>query len=173
VGEVDPRFVVHETAHWLVNHRDDAVLPGYLMIAAKAPAGRPLAELGAAALAELGPLLARTTRLLESEMGAKRVYCGRYGHSPGWPVHFHVMPVYAWVEEAFARDDRCRVLSELHRCGETRPDGADLTVFIWRRLTTAEGAVIAVPEGWSVAAAIAKLQTAFRRDDSQPPTKRS
>lgn len=80
----------------------------------------------------MGSVLAKVQRAL-SGLGAKRVYIGRYGHSPGHPLHFHVIPIYDWVEDLFWKDDRYRVLEQLaDGPGETPTDGAELTLFVWR-----------------------------------------
>ena len=92
-----------------------------------------LSELSPETLAELGPLLAKAQTVLGKLLGAKRVYIGRYGHTPGYPIHFHIIPVYEWVEELFWRDERYRLLQTFAEGpGETPTDGAELTFFIWR-----------------------------------------
>ena len=91
------RFVIHETEHWLVNHRCDTSYPGYLMVGARDPEATTLSKLDPEARAELGDLLAGCAHVLETRLGAMHVYCGRYGHEPGHTVHFHVLPVsVAW-----------------------------------------------------------------------------
>ncbi|AGS20820.1 HIT family hydrolase protein [Rhizobium etli bv. mimosae str. Mim1] len=130
--QIPERFHVAETHGWLVNHRMNAALPGYLMISSKTDTN-DLSELSEAALRELGPLLATAQDLLKRKLGAQRVYIGRYGHSPGYPIHFHVIPIYDWVEELFWKDSRYRVLQNFgDRPGETPTDGAELTLFVWR-----------------------------------------
>ena len=131
------QFVIHETEHWRVNHRCDTIYPGYLMVGAKAPRGESLSDLPFAAQAELGQLLARSSKLLRERMGAVKVYDGRYGHQPGHTVHYHVIPVYDWTISAYWRDDRYRVLQQFY--GNTPNvadredfDGADMILFIWR-----------------------------------------
>ncbi|MBB3397131.1 hypothetical protein FHX09_002596 [Rhizobium sp. BK538] len=52
---------------------------------------------------------------------------------PGYPIHFHVIPIYAWVEELFWSDDRYRLLETFaDGPGETPTDGAEMTLFVWR-----------------------------------------
>ena len=51
---------------------------------------------------------------------------------PGLPVHFHLIPLYDWVEELFWEDtlpDAPAVRRADHR---TPTDGAELTLFVWR-----------------------------------------
>ena len=130
--EVPERFHVLETSTWLVNHRINAALPGYLIVSSKT-ATTDLPCLSEDALHELGPLLASAQRALMQTLDARRVYMGRYGHSPGYPIHFHVIPIYDWVEDLFTKDDRYRVLRTFSDgSGETPTDGAELTLYVWR-----------------------------------------
>ncbi|MDL2405400.1 hypothetical protein PY650_06955 [Rhizobium calliandrae] len=64
--------------HWLVNHRVDAVLPGYLMVGSKVGANA-LHDLSADLLAPLGPILATIQQEIERLLRPKRVYIGRNG----------------------------------------------------------------------------------------------
>jgi diadenosine tetraphosphate (Ap4A) HIT family hydrolase len=129
---IPQRFHIAETEGWLVNHRINSALPGYLMVSSKTFAN-DLAELSSGTLAELGPLLAKVQTALKSGLGAERVYIGRYGHTPDYPIHFHVIPIYSWVEELFWNDARYRVLETLaNGPGETATDGAEMTLFVWR-----------------------------------------
>ncbi|EJC82881.1 HIT family hydrolase, diadenosine tetraphosphate hydrolase [Rhizobium leguminosarum bv. trifolii WSM2297] len=130
--QIPDRFLVAETDGWLVNHRMNSALPGYLMVSSKTDTN-DLSEIPDAALRELGPLLATVQGVLKRELEAQRVYIGRYGHSPGYPIHFHVIPIYDWVEELFWKDSRYRVLQNFaDGPGETPTDGAELALFIWR-----------------------------------------
>lgn len=89
--EIPEQFHVCETTGWLVNHRINSALPGYLMISSRSFTN-DLSELSPEALSELGPLLAKAQKALGAVLGAKRVYIGRYGHMPGYPIHFHIIP---------------------------------------------------------------------------------
>ena len=106
---IPQHFILHETEHWIVNHRLNSALPGYVMLGARANVSA-LHELPESALAELGPLLAKTQRIVETLFKPKRLYIGRYGHEPDHPIHFHVIPIYDWVEDLFWQDERYRVL---------------------------------------------------------------
>jgi diadenosine tetraphosphate (Ap4A) HIT family hydrolase len=130
--EVPHQFLICETSFWLVNHRTDSALPGYLMLGSKLPV-RDLSQLPQEALRELGPLLSEAEKALQTTLKPNRVYIGRYGHSPGYPIHFHLIPVYDWVEGLFWRDDRYRILERFAEAqGDPETDGAELTLFIWR-----------------------------------------
>ncbi|NNU62958.1 HIT family protein [Ochrobactrum soli] len=130
--EVPQNFHVFETDEWLVSHRIDSALPGYLIICSKTFTD-DLSDLSESALIELGPLLAMAQRAVKQELDARRVYIGRYGHTEGIPIHFHVIPIYDWVEELFWNDDRYRLLDNFAgNPGVTATDGAELTLYVWR-----------------------------------------
>jgi len=130
--KIPHRFQVFETDAWLVNHRVNSALPGYLMISSKTDIN-DLFDLPKGALEELGPLLAMAQKALKQDLHAQHVYIGRYGHSPGYSIHFHVIPIYDWVEKLFWKDDRYRLLQSFAEGpGETATDGAELTLFVWR-----------------------------------------
>ncbi|HCS44286.1 MAG TPA: hypothetical protein DIW52_15915 [Pseudomonas sp.] len=61
--EVAPQFIVHETAHRILNHHMSSALPGYLMLGSRTHVNS-LAELPDGALAELAGLLADVWREL-------------------------------------------------------------------------------------------------------------
>lgn len=158
--EIPRHFHIAETRGWLVNHRMNSALPGYLMIGSKTDTN-DLSDLPDAALAELGPLLARAQSALKGELNAKRVYIGRYGHTPGFPIHFHVIPIYDWVEELFWKDERYRLLENFARGpGETATDGAELTMFVWREFC--ERTDPPQVKGRSIPQTIALLRQAMR-----------
>lgn len=94
-----------------MNHRMNSALPGYLMISSKTDTN-DLSELSEGALAELGPLLAAAQKTMSQELHAERVYIGRYGHSPGFPIHFHVIPIHDWVEAPFWNYTTCGARSQ-------------------------------------------------------------
>lgn len=152
-------FVIHQTEHWTLNHRLDSALPGYLMLGSRARV-EAFHELPHAALLELGPLLAQVQQVMERVLEPRRLYVGRYGHVPGWPIHFHCIPVYDWVEELFWQDERYRLL-EAFAGGEpqTATDGAELTLFIWREFC--ERPDPPAIQGPVVDAVIARLRAAF------------
>jgi diadenosine tetraphosphate (Ap4A) HIT family hydrolase len=119
--------------HWVVNHRMDSALPGYLMLSAKQMTAS-LAALPAEALAELGWLQASVQRIIETTLKPQRVYIGRFGHETGYSLHFHFIPIYPWLETLFWEDDRYRALQAFGAgdSGSPQTDGAELTLFVWR-----------------------------------------
>lgn len=158
--QVDPAFILHNTEHWLLNHHTASKLPGYLMLGAKAPIDS-LADMPDAALSELGGLLALTQRVMEAQLKPKWLYISRYGHMPGFPLHFHFIPVYDWVEEAFWQDDRYRLLQSfgVQQTAQMLTDGAELTLFVWREF--GESATPPQVRGESVEHMITRLRAAF------------
>jgi diadenosine tetraphosphate (Ap4A) HIT family hydrolase len=154
-------FIVHETRHWQVNHHLASALPGYLMLAAKTPVDS-LAHLPAEALAELGGLLARTQQIMEQQLQPKWLYISRFGHAPGYPFHFHFIPVYSWVEALFWKDERYRALQEFASADNalSLTDGAELTLFVWREF--GERPVPPPIEGAGIDEVIEQLRAAFR-----------
>ncbi|WP_330214667.1 HIT family protein [Pseudomonas sp. AM8] len=159
--QIDPAYILFETEHWLLNHHLASKLPGYLMLGAKAPVDS-LADMPDAALAELGGLLAKTQRVMEAQLKPKWLYISRYGHLPGFPLHFHFIPVYDWVEDAFWRDERYRRLQDLgsQDLAKTLTDGAELTLFVWREL--GESLMPPVIKGLSVKQVIESLRVHLR-----------
>ncbi|AWM92906.1 HIT family protein [Pseudomonas sp. 31-12] len=131
--EVAAHFIILETEHWLLNHHLSSALPGYLMLGAKTHVNS-LAELPDAALAELGGLMANIQKTLELQLKPKWLYISRFGHDPRYPIHFHFIPVYAWVEDLFWKDARYRLLQTFASLenAQSLTDGAELTLFIWR-----------------------------------------
>ncbi|MFJ4158158.1 HIT family protein [Pseudomonas sp. NPDC089752] len=131
--DIPPRFIVHESRHWIVNHRMDSALPGYLMLSAKQKTNT-LSALPYEALAELGVLQARIQEIIESQLKPRRLYISRFGHEAGFSIHFHFIPVYPWVETMFWEDERYRSLQAFGSTESAQPetDGAELTLFVWR-----------------------------------------
>lgn len=158
--EIAPQFIIHETDHWIINHHLASALPGYLMLATKMQTSS-LAELSSDALAELGVLLARTQQTIERQLQPKRLYIGRFGHDPGWPIHFHFIPVHDWVEDLFWNDARYRQLETFAYAENalSSTDGAELTLFIWREF--GENPTPPKIQGPSIDEVITRLRSAF------------
>jgi len=131
-------FVVFESLHWRINQRVDAKLPGYLMMAPKDLNAVSFSAIAAEALIEMGPLLAKVTKAIEKHLHPLHLYVARYGHMGGHNLHFHIIPVYGWVAEAFRNDPRYHALQQFYTPGvytsgkDTGFDGAEMTLFIWR-----------------------------------------
>jgi diadenosine tetraphosphate (Ap4A) HIT family hydrolase len=128
-------LVILQTEDWVLNHRVDSALPGYLMLGARVPTN-DLSVLRPQALAQLGTLLANAQTALTAILKPEHLYIGRYGHSAGYSLHFHLIPICAWVRQLFFDDLRYRVLRDLtHHSGvldADKTDGAELTLYVWR-----------------------------------------
>ncbi len=153
-------FIVHETNHWTVNHHMASSLPGYVMLGSKAHANS-LTQLPAPALAELGGLMADIQSVLEAQLDPKWLYISRFGHDPRYPIHFHFIPVYEWVEELFWNDARYRLLETFgtQENAQTLTDGAELTLFIWREF--GESPTPPAIQGPSIDHVIERLRQSF------------
>ena len=137
--QIPEHLIIKETDHWIINHRVGSNLPGYLMVGSRMETTN-LHDLSAVALAELGPLLASAQQALLDLFKPEQIYMGRYGHMTGFSIHFHVIPIYTWVKEAFASNARYRVLQSFYTPGvrTSDPDGAELTLFVWREFCESE-----------------------------------
>jgi len=133
-------LVVFESRYWRVNQRAGAKLPGYLMMAPKDPCAVSFATICPEALIEMGPVLAKITQAIENHLHPRHLYVGRYGHTGGHPLHFHIIPVCDWLADAFHNDARYRALQQFYTPGvfcsgkDTGFDGAEMTLFVWREL---------------------------------------
>jgi diadenosine tetraphosphate (Ap4A) HIT family hydrolase len=128
-------LVILQTEDWVLNHRVDSALPGYLVLGARMPTN-DLSLLRPEALTQLGTLLANAQRALNTLLKPQHLYIGRYGHTAGHAIHFHLIPICGWVRQLFFDDPRYRVLSTLSRHSRAldadETDGAELTLYIWR-----------------------------------------
>jgi diadenosine tetraphosphate (Ap4A) HIT family hydrolase len=136
IFEPPSHLVILQTEHWMLNHRVDSALPGYLMLGARMPTN-DLCRMPPPALAELGSLLARAQEALTATLKPEHLYIGRYGHAAGHALHFHIIPVCAWVKRSFFSDPRHRDLRTFHQPSgaadaEDATDGAELTLYVWR-----------------------------------------
>ena len=118
---------MHETVHWRVNQRVDSTLPGYLIVGAKEQEATELAHLSQKALSEIGLVLGIVTGTLQRLFQPEHIHICRFGHDLHHTVHFHVIPIYGWVRQAYDR---------IAREGTTQvrypkfTDGTSLTLFV-------------------------------------------
>lgn len=156
-------LIILQTEDWILNHRVDATLPGYLMLGARVPCNS-LSQMSERALSQLGPLLAKAQHALESVLEPHYVYVGRYGHTAGHALHFHIIPVCAWVLRGLFVDPRYRLLQSLQsKTGPAQPDGAEVTLYIWREFCESPSPPPIC--GPSVNEAIAMLKACLRKGD--------
>jgi diadenosine tetraphosphate (Ap4A) HIT family hydrolase len=159
--EPPERLVILKTEHWVLNHRVDSALPGYLMLGARMFTN-DLSRMPPEALAELGPLLARSQQALDTILKPEHLYIGRYGHIAGYALHFHIIPVCGWVKQSFFRDPRYRVLRNFDQpshAGHTgdKTDGGELTLYVWREFC--ENPVPPPVSGPSIPEIVGRLKT--------------
>jgi hypothetical protein len=75
------------------------------------------------ALTQLGTLLANAQKALNTLLRPAHLYIGRYGHTAGHALHFHLIPICGWVRQLFFDDPRYRVLRTLsHHSGALDAD---------------------------------------------------
>jgi diadenosine tetraphosphate (Ap4A) HIT family hydrolase len=152
-------LLILQTEDWVLNHRVDSALPGYLMLGARMPTN-DLSLLRPEALGQLGTLLASAQKALNTLLRPQHLYIGRYGHTAGHALHFHLIPICGWVRQLFFDDARYRVLRTLARhsgapdADET--DGAELTLYVWREFC--ESAVPPPISGPSVPEVVERLK---------------
>jgi diadenosine tetraphosphate (Ap4A) HIT family hydrolase len=128
-------LVILQTEDWVLNHRVDSALPGYLMLGARMPTN-DLSLMRPQALAQFGTLLASAQNALNKILEPRHLYIGRYGHTAGHALHFHIIPICQWVRQSFFGDPRYRVLKGFQHSAEAdaadETDGAELTLYVWR-----------------------------------------
>lgn len=125
-------MVIKKTRFWVLNHRVNSALPGYLIMSSLITA-QQLHDLPEASLIEMSKLMAETEKALQDILSPNHVYIGRYGHTPDLAIHFHFIPVCPWVIDLFWQDQRYRTLQQFGTDSpQTATDGAELTLFIWR-----------------------------------------
>ena len=134
--EPPEHLAILRTEHWVLNHRADSTLPGYLMLGSRAHT-HDLSMMRMEALLELGALLARAQAALNTILKPEHLYIGRYGHMAGHAFHFHLIPICGWVKQSFFGDPRYRVLRNFYQPADDgaaidETDGAELTLYVWR-----------------------------------------
>ena len=92
-GAFEPpkHLVILQTEDWVLNHRVDTALQGYLMLGTRMPTN-DLSLLRSEALVQLGTLLANAQKALTAILKPEHLYIGRFGHTAGHPLHFHLIP---------------------------------------------------------------------------------
>ncbi|WP_426576958.1 hypothetical protein ACP179_22255 [Xenorhabdus stockiae] len=148
--------IILKTNNWIVNHRIDSSLPGYVILQSSHN-HMNLCDLSNKAIQEMGILMGYIEKTLKKFIFPKYIYIGRYGHTPNTPFHFHFIPVSQWILNLFWSDERYRILGDFGKSSESHlTDGAELTFFIWREFCEKE---ISPPvQGISVDEIIAALK---------------
>lgn len=91
-----PGGLIHETAHWLVEHCIGPLGVGTLIVKPRRHILH-VADLSGGEAAELGPLLRRVTGVVTELVEPEQVYVTLWSHSHAVPghIHFVVQPVTA------------------------------------------------------------------------------
>jgi diadenosine tetraphosphate (Ap4A) HIT family hydrolase len=99
-----PGGVIHEAAHWLIEHCVGPLGVGTLIVKPKRHVTR-VAELTAEEAAELGPLLRRSAAVVDELVAPEQVYTWLFSHAGGRPVHLHyvVQPATRTAMDEFGR----------------------------------------------------------------------
>jgi diadenosine tetraphosphate (Ap4A) HIT family hydrolase len=87
-----PGGVIHETAHWSVDHALTRWIGGWLIVKPKRHVEH-LAELSTEEAAELGPLIQAVSAAMARVLSPERVYVLSLGEEVHH-IHFHVIPRY-------------------------------------------------------------------------------
>ncbi len=124
--------VIFRSPHWILNHNLDAKIPGYLMLSPVSGASQ-FHDLAETALTDLGPVIALATQSILACFKPDYIFTSRYGVTPGVALHFHIIPIYAWIKDMLRDHPRYRCLDSLYNPDfGTNPDAADFTLFVWR-----------------------------------------
>jgi diadenosine tetraphosphate (Ap4A) HIT family hydrolase len=83
-----PGGVIHETDEWWIDHCVGPLGIGTLIVRPKRHVTR-VSELTDAQVAELGPLLRTTARVVDELVRPEQVYVWLFSHAGAVPVHIH------------------------------------------------------------------------------------
>ena len=124
-----PGGFVHETASWVVNHVVGPMNLGTLIVWPRQHV-TAVADLDDSSIAELGPVLRDTARVVEALCQPEQTYVCLWSHGPGMRKHLHfaVQPVTTAV---VARYDgmRAEQLQARMLASANEPDPADVKLF--------------------------------------------
>lgn len=88
---------IHETAHWIVEHCVGPLGVGALLVKPRRHVVA-VGELGDEESGELGPLLARSTAVVDELVQPEQVYVGLWSHAGRVRVHIHFVVQPATTE---------------------------------------------------------------------------
>lgn len=74
-------MMITKTKYWIINHRINSELPGYIMMSSRY-LDKELYELPNAALQEMGILISKIDKALRNILHPQHIYIGKYGHTP-------------------------------------------------------------------------------------------
>jgi len=128
--------LIWEGEFWKLIMVSEFTLPGYSILASKDESLKTFARMSRGQSSELGYGQALACRSMEACLFPRNVVAGRYGLVPGYSIHYHIVPIYEWVIDAFNSDSRYTsgfdsITPEDY---PVMPDGAALLAFVWREL---------------------------------------
>lgn len=125
-----------QTDHWRVHHNRHARVEGYLMMGTLDANGFDFDCLSSEALADMGLVISQCVKAVKEAFNPLHVFVSRYGVAPGNRVHFHIIPVYEWLDSRIDSDRRYSFTQELSAGTDgLRYDAADYLLYTWRELT--------------------------------------
>ncbi len=119
--------------HWQININLRYGVPGYLFVTSTSGTSDSFSALPPAAFPELGRFLGLACGAVEAVLQPEKVLTGKSGMVPDFPLHFHVLPLYRWITDAFQAAPAYHALQALNPEGyPVAPDAAELIAFVWR-----------------------------------------
>lgn len=124
-----PGGVIHQTRWWVVNHVVGPLNVGTVVVGPREHV-TAVSELADGAVAELGPLLRRTARIVETLCVPEQTYVCLWSHGPGLRKHLHfvVQPVTAAVVSRYGGLRSEQLQAAMLTAGEP-PNAADVEQF--------------------------------------------
>ncbi len=119
--------------HWQININLRYGVPGYLFVTSLGAATDSFSAQPPEAFPELGRFLGLACGAVEAVLQPEKVLTGKFGMVPDFPLHFHVLPLYGWITQAFQAAHAYHALQALNPKGyPVAPDAAELIAFVWR-----------------------------------------
>ncbi len=124
-------------------------------------------SLSSSALAEMGEVIKSSVSAIKNTFKPKHIFVSRYGVAPGNLIHFHIIPVYEWMDSMIEHDPRYTFIADLTEMTDgLKYDAADYLFYIWRELT--ERADQSGLEKVDIPSTIAKLSNQLSEQGAAP-----
>ncbi len=93
-------------------------------------------QLSHESLSEMGLIIEQAVTAIKNAFKPKHIFVSKYGVEPGNVIHFHIIPIYDWIDEMIAADENYSFIETLYDPNlPMKYDAADYLLFIWRELT--------------------------------------
>lgn len=124
-----PGGFVYETSSWVVNHVVGPMNIGTLIVGPREHVVA-VADLDDSAVAELGPVLRDTARVVETLCRPEQTYVCSWSHGAGARKHLHIVvqPVTAAVVDRYGGLRSEQLQARMLACGD-EPDAAEVERF--------------------------------------------